>query len=136
MLDKARASVWLVLTTVVVLGISNSAMAEEIGTTPDGNVIYRFQCASSLNGSVEFTVDWPNHFGTHPEWDIESGYGAYNSGHMGGSNAIAKYTSKSRNGQVLKCNYFGKVYGHLPAGSFYYRYEVNRDIISCEVTRI
>lgn len=126
------ALAWQVLTTALVLCSSNTAMAEEIGTTADGNVIYRFTCASTLYGSVEFTVDWPNHFGTHPEWDIESGYGAYNSGHIGGSNAIAKYTSKSRNGQVLKCRYSGEVYGHLPAGNFYYRYKVNRDIISCD----
>jgi hypothetical protein len=120
----------VLFTTVVVLWASNTVGAEEIGTTPDGNVIYRFECPSRITPKdVDIKIDWPNHVGQHPEWDIESGYGTTHSGSQ--SDVAAEYHQKSRDGQVLKCNYQVKFFNRQ-RGTFYYRYKVNRDIISCE----
>lgn len=121
----------LLFTAVVVLCVSNTVGAEEIGTTPDGNVIYRFECQSRIGPKdVDIKIDWPNHFGQHPEWDIESGYGTTHTGAFS-NEVFANWSSKSRNGQVLKCTYQVKLFDRQ-RGTFYYKYKVKRDIISCE----
>lgn len=128
----SRAAISLLLGGATVLTLyAGIGIAEEIGTTPDGNVIYKFECPGLIRPKdIDTKVDWPNHMGTHPEWDIESGFGTTGIG-IFSTDGEARYHSKGRNGQVLKCFYHAKVVGR-PAGSFYYRYKVRRDIISCQ----
>jgi hypothetical protein len=110
----------LAFSLVVVLCAQNSALAEQVGTTPDGNVIYRFTCHTP---SPDVTVHWPNHVGHHPKWEYAGGPGI--------GVLRAELTGISRGGQVLTCNFKVLLGGEL-RGTMHYRYEVHRHIISCQ----
>ena len=130
MFFNKQALRWKFFTVVVMFCPIATVMAEEIGTTPDGNVKYRFLCPGRIDPKdVDIKIDWPNHVSAHPEWDVESGHGTGHHGTTSGD-VTAKWSQKSRNGQVLKCHYRIELFGR-PRGSFYYRYNVKRDIISC-----
>lgn len=130
MISRAAAFLLLGGATVLIL-YADIGIAEEIGATPDGNVIYKFECPGLIRPKdIDTKVDWPNHMGSAPEWDIQSGFGTTHAGFFS-TDGEARYHNKGRNGQVLKCFYRAEVAGR-PAGSFYYRYEVRRDIVSCE----
>ena len=133
MLSKKLALLWQVFATLLVLCASNTVMAGEVGTTPDGNVIYEFLCPTPNLKDANITIDLPNHIGEHPEWDIESGYGSYTMG-ISNPNTGAEFSDKSRSGQILKCFYDIKILGYPIGSRFYYRYKVKREIISCDST--
>src|SRR3990172_2591075 len=88
--------------------LHDRAIAEEVGTTDDGNVIYRFVCPGSISPKhAVMKIDWPNHLGSHPEWDIEPEDQYTNEGNNNGRTpeVRAKFKSKSRSGQRLECRY-------------------------------
>jgi hypothetical protein len=114
----------LVFTLIAVLFASGGAHAEEVGTTPDGNVIYRFRCP---HPSGDAKVHWEKHIGDHPVWDYEGGSG----GALPHISAFIESISGS--GQVLTCRY-SVTLGGEPIGHIHYGYTVHRHIISCERT--
>jgi hypothetical protein len=128
MLKTVRTLLWLIIATVVVLGSSMSVLAEQIGTTPEGNVIYRFKCPDAIPAKeAKLYIDWPNHVGSHPEWDADVGAGYVSIL----PSAKAQYFQKLRNGQVLSCAYKVTV-GPITSDLITWRYKVHRDIISCK----
>lgn len=119
---KQRAVLWLAL-----MVIGSPAIAEEIGTTPEGNVIYRFTCPGASPKDIQSAhVEYPKHIGDHPEWDWE--YGGY------GMTPYVSSTSRriARGGQVLRCTYNITVNPGNHNLELRYRYKVKREIISCQ----
>jgi len=132
MVHKTLPLMMWVFTAVTVLVPPTAVTAEQVGTTPEGNVVYQFTCPSATHPKdVDIKIDWKNHLGDHPEWDIQSGMGTAHTGSQ--TDAIAEWWKKERQGQVLKCFYGVKILGRS-RGGFYYKYKVKRDIISCQST--
>ena len=130
MFDRKRALLCLGLTFSAVLLAHDRVIAEEIGTTPEGNVVYMFRCPgmAGIHNIVPQKIDWYNHMGDHPEWDIVPG-----STDGRPPTVRTRFQSKTRSGQVLTCTYEVKFEGsNANQGTVSYRYRVKRDIISCQ----
>jgi hypothetical protein len=123
MLGKKRGLLWLVLTLVPLLCAPNNLLAEEIGTTPDGNVIYMFRCPLP-QPEVTYKIKFPHHMGNHPEWDLVE--------YQGPSVPVIStdFQGLIHGGQVLTCRFTITERGEQ-RGSLAYRYKVHRHIISC-----
>jgi hypothetical protein len=113
---------------VILLFAHGNVMAEEVGTTPEGNVIYRFRCPGSSGMAATLNLNWPNHISNHPEFDID-----------GGGSSVRNLSARMhrthggvrRSGQVLSCNYRWEIEHSSLSGQLDYKYKVKRDIISC-----
>ena len=129
MFDKMRMLFWRFLIVVVILFAHGNVMAEEVGKTPEGNVIYRFKCPGVFPINAKLTLNWPNHLSDHPQWKID-GPGSYEGGRSAGGQILA---GPKRDGQVLLCDYERKIEGisYFP-GRLTYKYRVQRAIISCK----
>ena len=127
MFDKMRMLFWQFFIVVVILFAHGNVMAEEVGKTPEGNVIYRFRCPGGIGITAKWSVNWPNHISDHPEFDIE-GIGSSEGG-LPARGTI--YGGIKRSGQVIRCNYSIDIERvmHLLIS---YKYKVKRDIISCK----
>ena len=123
-----KVKVLLTCIAGVIFCAQSSVMAGQVGTTPEGNVIYEFICpGATAVPSAHLSVDWENHMGSRPEWEIGSG----------ANDAIAPEIEghlerEIRNGQHLKCVYDILENGHPGMGRVEYRYKVKRHIISCQ----
>jgi len=129
MFDKMRMLFWQLLIVVVILFAHGNVMAEEVGKTPEGNVIYRFRCPGAVGIAAKLNLNWPNHISDHPKFDIDgsgsSERGLTARGRMDSGNI-------KRSGQVLRCDYRYEIDGASYTGQFGYKYKVHRDIISCK----
>ncbi len=129
MFDKMRMLFWQFLIVVVILFFAHgNVMAEEVGKTPEGNVIYRFRCPGTVGIDAKLTLNWPNQISDHPKFDIDGGGSTWRS-----PTARGKIDSGiKRSGQVLRCDYRYEIEGASYSGGFTYKYKVHRDIISCK----
>jgi len=130
MVGIKRVLLWQFLAIALVLPAFDRVMAEEVGTTSEGNVIYRFRCPFSVTINVHLKWNWPNHISDHPEFDITGGGSTQTNRQV---SARKTHSGVRRSGQVLTCEYRvaqGEGYGFT--GPLAYRYEVRRDIISCK----
>lgn len=128
MFDTKRARLCLGLMFIAVLCAHHRVIAEEIGTTPDGNVIYQFQCRDHIEVYVTTKLNWPNHISEHPEFDI-TGSGSVE---LHPQARLRKtHTGAKRSGQVLRCEYQMDGQEFHFGSLVIYKYEVQRDIISC-----
>jgi len=128
MFDKMRMLFWQFLIVVVILFAHGNVMAEEVGKTPEGNVVYRFRCPGSFGIAATLNLNWPNHISEHPEFDIDGG----GSGERNVTARGYKIGVIKRSGQVLRCDYRYEIEGASFTGSLSYKYKVQRDIISCK----
>jgi hypothetical protein len=129
MFGKMCMLFWQFLIVVVILFAPGNVMAEEVGKTPEGNVIYRFRCPGSIYIDGKLTLNWPNHISDHPEFDIDGSGSTWRSLDVRSTHAEIR-----RSGQEVRCNYrdFKMSDRPLGLGTLSYKYKVHRDIISCK----
>ncbi len=129
MFGKMRRLFWQLSIVVVILFAHGDVMAEEVGKTPEGNVIYRFRCPAGVYIDAKLTLNWPNHISDHPEFDIDGSGSTWRS-----LDVRSTYAEIRRSGQDVRCNYssFKMLDRPLGLGPLSYKYKVHRDIISCK----
>ena len=112
--------------TIFLLCASQNAVGGQIGTTPEGNVIYRFSCPSARGQFSPAKLDWHNHAQDQDglTWDADEGLSGFY------SEPNYRVLGISRSGQVISCRYDVTAYGQTRQNT--YRYHVNRDVISCK----
>jgi len=131
--SRLAAQFWRLLaigtTFCAIFGAVAAVMAGQVGTTPEGDVIYVFTCPANPPATANWDVNWPNHLGDHPTWKIQ------NENHsLPAPYVRSSFLSKVRNGQELLCKYSVSVGTQMTSSRITYRYKVHRDIISCEST--
>jgi hypothetical protein len=128
MFVKRLILIWQMFTIVMMVWAPDTGRAGEIGMTPDGNVIYRFDCPGALvKDTVGQKIDWYNHMGEHPEWDLVSP-----SPEGLNLQVSTSFQTISREGQKLVCKYRVTFMGSSFTKTVEYQYKVKRDIIRCD----
>lgn len=130
MRDTDRGQVLHVFAALFFILVAEPAGAGEIGTTPEGNIIYQFNCppAGSHAEIHSPSVDWDNHLKNSDglEWDVDHGSSGFP------FSPTIRPLRISRSGQVLTCTFEAKWTGY--DRKVQYQYKVKRDIVQCTST--